>query len=491
MPSKLIFVAAILIALTGSALADVKIKSKQTMSGQSYENTTYIKGKRQRSETMNGMMVSITQCDLRRGLQINPNTQTYMVNPFTVSVETTTKPAAATVDKNGVVQAGGTVTTTVTIKDTGERKQMFGYTARHLIITMETASSPDACSKNNMKMETDGWYIDFEQQFDCGDTAQYSSGYRNPAKPTCQDKYQMKTIGTAKRGYPVYEKMTMFDESGKETMSYINEVVELSKATLDASLFDIPQGYREVSDASQMYASASSVSVPRTSTGGQTGFAGNVSAPYAGDNPSMSTSSVLSGANTKAAAATTDLGPKQPGVVRIGLAAVKTGAVGEGLVAAELAAAVQNSLREYLKVPKVEVVVLEAKLASAIDAEAKDKDCDLVLHANVAHKKGGGGFGMFKSIAPVLSSVAPIAGMGSTAGAIAGSVASSAIYTAASVSGNVKAKDELTLDVNAKKTDGSVALTKQVKVKAKSNGEDIISAAVEQVAQAIVDTLGK
>ena len=175
MPSKLIFAAAILLALTGSALADVKIKSKQTMSGQSYENTTYIKGKRQRSETMNGMMVSITQCDLRRGLQINPNTQTYMVNPFTVSVETTTKPAAATVDKNGVVQAGGTVTTTVTIKDTGERKQMFGYTARHLIITMETASSPDACSKNNMKMETDGWYIDFEQQFDCGDTAQYSS----------------------------------------------------------------------------------------------------------------------------------------------------------------------------------------------------------------------------------------------------------------------------------------------------------------------------
>ena len=66
-------------------------------------------------------------------------------------------------------------------------------------------------------METDGWYIDFEQQFDCGDSASYSS-YNAKNKPTCQDKYVMKTVGAAKRGYPVYEKMTMFDESGNESI---------------------------------------------------------------------------------------------------------------------------------------------------------------------------------------------------------------------------------------------------------------------------------
>ena len=47
---------------TTVATADVKIKAKQTMGGQSYENTTYIKGKRQRSESMNGMMINLTQC---------------------------------------------------------------------------------------------------------------------------------------------------------------------------------------------------------------------------------------------------------------------------------------------------------------------------------------------------------------------------------------------------------------------------------------------
>src|SRR5678815_5855276 len=84
----------------------------------------------------------------------------------------------------------------------------------------------------------------------------YASNYAS-RNGGCKDKYEMKTIGTAKRGYPVYEKMTMFDESGRETMSMVNEVVELSKATLEAGLFEVPSDYREVHDAAQMYAAAS------------------------------------------------------------------------------------------------------------------------------------------------------------------------------------------------------------------------------------------
>ena len=303
----------------------------------------------------------------------------------------------------------------------------------------------------------------------------------------------MKSSGTGKRGYPVYEKMTMFGEDGKEMTSYVTEVVELSKATLDASLFDVPEGFREVSDHSQMYATASNASMSSdTLTGSSvsTSRGSSIGLPSTSA-PTTTSSSVLSGANTNALAPTSNLGPKQDGIVRIGLAAVKTGAVGDGITAADLSAAVQNSLREYLKVPNLEIVVLETKLPSAVDAEAKQKECDMVLYANVAHKKGGGGFGMFKAVAPVLSSVVPMAGMAGVAGAVAGSVASSAIITAANVSGNVRAKDELTLEVKLNKIDGSNALTKQVKAKAKSNGDDIISAAVEQAAQAVVDTIGK
>ena len=70
--------------LASGVFADVKIKSKQTAGGQTFENTTYIKGKRQRTEqNMGGMkLVNLTQCDLKRGIQINEMTKTYLISSF-------------------------------------------------------------------------------------------------------------------------------------------------------------------------------------------------------------------------------------------------------------------------------------------------------------------------------------------------------------------------------------------------------------------------
>ncbi len=467
------------LVLSQNAFADVKIKSRQTMSGQTYENTTYIKGKRQRTESMNGQMITITQCDLKRDLQLMPQGKVYMVRPYDDVVSTTTTKVSDTNQSGGTVIKGGTVTTTVTIKDTGERKQMFGYAARHLIITSETESSPDSCNPVKSKMEQDGWYIDAAFQLDCDRTYNYSNNTNNQTSG-CRDKYQIKQNGTGKRGYALYEKMTMFDESGKVTTTIVNEVVELSKATLADDLFNVPADYREVKDQSQLYASMSSSGAG--STGGMSGNPGD----------SGMSQSVKNLANNSPANVQTEVGAKKAGVVRIGLAQVKTGAVGEGMNATELAGAIQNTLAEYLKSPQIELVQIEAKLPSAIDAEARQKECDFVIYANVSHKKGGGGFGMFKQIAPVLGSVAPMAGIGgNVAGAVAGQVASTAIYTAAGAAGSVKSKDEITLDIKLQQTGGAVALTKQFKAKAKSNGEDIISPLIEQAAQAILDAAVK
>jgi hypothetical protein len=485
---KFAILVACLISSTAAAHADVKIKTRQTVSGQTSENTTYIKGKRQRSEMMNGKMISITQCDLRRDVQLMPEGKVYMVNPFadgaaqqqanqTVSqTQTTTK-----------LETGGTVTTTYTTKDTGERKQMFGYTAKHLIITMETVSSPDACTKTNSKMQMDGWYIDAAWYLDCD--RGYANGYTPKGqKAGCQDKYVMKQVGTAKRGYPVWEKMTMFDESGKEMMSSLSEVVELSQATLDASLFEVPQGYREVKDSSQLYASMYNQS-GNSGNGGDDDDDDNVKPSNSGMSQNVKNMSTKPQSNVSTGSTT--VGAKKEGTVRIGLAGVKTGAVGEGLNATELAAAIQNTLGEYLKGTKIELVPLEAKLATAIEAEAKQKECDYVLYAQVSHKKGGGGFGMFSKIAPAIGNVVPVASMGSRAGQIAGQVANTTIYTAADAAGNVKSKDELTLEIKLNATGGAATLAKQYKAKAKSDGEDIISPLVEQAATAIVETVSK
>ncbi len=61
MQKLFLFAATVILALSATAFADVKIKTKQTMSGQTSENTTSIKGKRTRTEMMGGVMVTITQ----------------------------------------------------------------------------------------------------------------------------------------------------------------------------------------------------------------------------------------------------------------------------------------------------------------------------------------------------------------------------------------------------------------------------------------------
>ena len=98
----------------------------------------------------------------------------------------------------------------------------------------------------------------------------------------------------------------------------------------------------------------------------------------------------------------------------------------------------------------------------------------------------GGMFG--RAAGNILGSAIPMAG--GTGAAIAGSVTASAIYTAASMSETVKSKDEITLDIRMTNS-GAVVLTKQLKAKAKSDGEDIISPLIEQAAQAIVDAAAK
>ncbi|HEX8566042.1 MAG TPA: hypothetical protein VF648_10270 [Pyrinomonadaceae bacterium] len=478
---------AILLACTAfsqNAFADVKIKTRQTTQGQTYENTTYIKGKRQRTERSVGemSMIDILMCDLKQSVQIMPQSRTYLINLWGQAEPATTQNAAdKTTDRNPQtpVEKGGVITMTYSSKDTGERKQMFGYTARRILTTMETESSPDACTPMKSKMQTDGWYIDFTYQLDC-DSQHYAKVGQTIGSGGCKDRWVTKNVGTAKLGYPVYQKTTMFDKDGKESYTSINEVVEISKAVLEDALFNVPVGYTQAKDQQELYAAAYSTrkSASNSTANGDDDTPSNSSAR----NPVKN----LPQSNTTVAAT---VGAKKPGVARIGLAAVKTGTVGEGMNAAQLASAIGATLAQYLKAPNVELVQLEAQLPSQIETEAKQKECDFIVYTNVAHKKGGGLGGMFgKAAGSILGSTIPMAG--GTGAAVAGHVTATAVYTAASVSQSVKSKDEITLEIKLAQS-GSDVLTRQYKAKAKSDGEDIISPLVQQAAQAIIDAAAK
>ncbi len=480
MKKVILFSLLAILTISTDTFADVKIKIRQTISGQKMENTTFIKGKRQRAEMMDGQMMTVTQCDLRRDVQLNSITKTYMVSPYDEETVTTEK-TSENQTKSVKTTKGGTMYITTTNKDTGERKQMFGYTARHILQTVVMESSPDSCNPTKSKMEIDAWVIDETFGFQCDRTQTYQ-GYQSQNSGGCRDKIVPKTIGTAKSGYPLYQKMSFFDETGKEISSVIQEVLELSKATLDTSLFEVPKDYREVKNATEMYGTTSMTtdSTPPSSTDSKSYGSTNSGIKQNVQNLSKPNQTV-----------STTVGAKKEGVVRLGLANVKVGSVGEGLNPVELAAAIQNTLGEYLKGTKVEIVGLEAKLPSAMAEEAREKECDFVIYTGVSHKKGGGGFGGFGKVLGQVVQQTGGGNWGNTTANVAGSVVANSVV-AATVSQNVKAKDEISLDLKMQRTaDNTSAFAKQYKAKAKSDDDDIISPMIEQVAQAILDAVKK
>ena len=108
------------------------------------------------------------------------------------------------------------------------------------------------------------------------------------------------------------------------------------------------------------------------------------------------------------------------------------------------------------------------------------------MFATVSHKKGGGGFGsvLSSSVGQIASNV----GYGSGTAAV---IATNTVV-AATVAQNIKAKDELTLDVRLERPGSTTpSFAQTFKGKAKSAGEDIITPVSQQAAQAITASVGK
>ncbi|MGQ0763775.1 MAG: hypothetical protein ACT4OT_17410 [Acidobacteriota bacterium] len=248
---------------------DFKITFKQTVSGQTMQSTTMIKGQRERSETSVSAgtytmtTVNLTQCDLKRTIQINDRARKYLITPMddgTSSGSTLT----GTPRTGAPATRGGVVTMTVNTVDTGERKVVMGFTARHLKRTTIMESSPDACSQQKMKIETDGWYINLEYGINCP-AANRGSDWASTTTGGCRDRYIYKTTGPANIGYPLQETTTTYGPDGSVTMTMTKEVVEISRQPLEAALFDIPAGYTQARDQQEMFSAPSMDEMTATS----------------------------------------------------------------------------------------------------------------------------------------------------------------------------------------------------------------------------------
>ena len=247
-----------------------KIRQSNNMMSMKTESTIYVKGMRKRTEPGSSMMgmpaqpITIEQCDLQRTIKINDKKKLYFIEPFSKEtdeiIDEDTKPATPVknkpVDTKSNPKTGGIVHMWYNATDTGERKKMNGFTARHVWTSQKIKPSPDACSmKDSIIIKTDGWYIDLPQ-FNC--PVKYRPA-RSPMapneKPDCQDKFVTHRSGKGKLGFPLTEKRTIIMGSQKAQTSEFEtslETLEFSTAKLDSMLFEIPPGYKEATSENEL-----------------------------------------------------------------------------------------------------------------------------------------------------------------------------------------------------------------------------------------------
>ena len=461
---------------------DVKIRQRM---GPGMETVLYIKGPRMRSEMAGDFgMTTLLQCDLKRTLTINEKTKTYLVTPSdgTNSASYGDGDGGGTTNQNpaAVVAAparGGVVNITQTLTDTGERKEMFGFQARRIKTSMVKTASPDACDKDQ-KVETDGWYIDFQFAFECpGEVQKHQPVPVRPQAPGCKDEIRTKTIGTAKFGFPLLVTTTIYQPDGKTTTS-TQEVLELSTQPLSAALFEAPEGYTLAKNMQEMYGMGAAASASTYS-------------PSSSSRANSGTSSASSGDSSTANTLSSNVGPKKPGVVRIGLVLPKVQLnSGDSIQAAE---ALRNELGSYLKAPNVEVIPMSARLTTAVADEARQSECDYILNSSMTVKKGGGGSMFGRAIGNIAGSAAGhIPGGGSATTGAARSAAIGSVYTTATIVSSIKARDEVSLEYKLEPTDrNNQGVTNTTKAKANRDGENVVSVLVEKAAADVIATANK
>jgi hypothetical protein len=228
--------------LISPAVADQKIVTRRTIDGtHATVETVYIRGERQRlefraedlpagGEADNNILIE--QFDLRRTLQLSSRHKTYAYMPMDLGL----KPLPV---QEPPATRGGEVKVTIDSVDTGERKQVGGFTARHVRSITRIEAGQRACQPSSVT-QVDGWYIDLRT-------------IRAPAHPGavgvlvagqagCRDRVHIRHLGTAPAGYPVEQTYRQTEQG--HTLLMKTELLECSPAPLGPALFELPAAYK-------------------------------------------------------------------------------------------------------------------------------------------------------------------------------------------------------------------------------------------------------
>jgi hypothetical protein len=253
-----------LTSLTSSnpGISGIKIVTRQVMAGFTDTRTEYVAGDRFRNEWQTQMgdrpgtaMASIVlrgERDKIFVLDMQAHEYlTYETDSRGMEPGSRVRPAA---------QSGGTLQINIDYVDTGERKEFFGHTARHIITKEKRVASPGACSRDSYS-ETDGWYIDQALMPQWRQTKKNAFGvvvasvvsFGTDGKCADKmDKIEVHRTGV-EPGFPVKLNTMLKSEAPRRDgssrpleSSWGSEVVELKEGPLDPALFEVPGDYHKV-----------------------------------------------------------------------------------------------------------------------------------------------------------------------------------------------------------------------------------------------------
>lgn len=108
---------------------------------------------------MKEIVASVVRCDLRESLDLSPDSLTYDARPYPAPRVTEAQARAFGLRTTPNYRtAEPTERIETNYQDTGERKEFFGFTARHIIITTQQIPLGDRRSLPRTEIQ-DGWYI--------------------------------------------------------------------------------------------------------------------------------------------------------------------------------------------------------------------------------------------------------------------------------------------------------------------------------------------
>ena len=129
---------------------------------------------------------------------------------------------------------------------------MFGFQARHIKTHDFDGVVAGRVHPIKQRMETDGWYIDFSFGLNCDNGGRAVMG--GGVSGGCRDRVRFNHQGAARWVTRSRKPPRRMVQTERLRLRCTKEVVELSRAPLDAALFDVPAGYVETANCSGVYA---------------------------------------------------------------------------------------------------------------------------------------------------------------------------------------------------------------------------------------------